>query len=200
MSAEAGENAIDIALEVAAALTSVGAEYFLGGSLASSLQGEPRATNDIDFVIALPAGRVNALRDALGNDFEVDADMLRNAVLHAGSANAFYLPAVMKIDFFGRGYDPFDDSEFSRRRSVVVRASGETIVVKSPEDTVLRKLLWFREGGEVSEKQWRDVVSVLRISGETMDDAYLTSWASRLDLDVLLERARAARSPELRRR
>jgi hypothetical protein len=36
---------------------------------------------------------------------------------------------------------------------------------------VLRKLLWFREGGEVSEKQWRDVVSVLRISGDTMDDA-----------------------------
>jgi hypothetical protein len=77
MSAEVGENAIDIALKVAAALTSVGAEYFLGGSLASSLQGEPRATNDIDFVIALPAGRVNALRDTLGGDFEVDADMLR---------------------------------------------------------------------------------------------------------------------------
>jgi hypothetical protein len=106
----------------------------------------------------------------------------------------------MKIDFFGRGYDPFDDSEFSRRRSVVVLASGETIVVKSPEDTVLRKLLWFREGGEVSEKQWRDVVSVLRISGDMLDDAYLTSWASRLDLEVLLERARAARSPELPRR
>jgi hypothetical protein len=60
MSAEVGENAIDIALKVAIALTSVGAEYFVGGSLASSLQGEPRATNDIDFVISLPAGRVNA--------------------------------------------------------------------------------------------------------------------------------------------
>ena len=109
MSADVGENAIDIALKVASALTSVGAEYFLGGSLASSLQGEPRATNDIDFIIALSVGRTNALRDALGSDFEVDTDMLRDAVLHARSANAFYLPVVTKIDFFGRGYEPFDE-------------------------------------------------------------------------------------------
>lgn len=199
MSADVGENAVDIALKVASALTSVGAEYFLGGSLASSLQGEPRATNDIDFVIELPVGRTNALRDALGSDFEVDTDMLRDAVLHARSANAFYLPVVTKIDFFGRGYEPFDESEFSRRRAVVVRASGETIVVKSAEDTVLRKLLWFREGGEVSEKQWRDIVSVLRISGASMDDAYLSSWASRLQLDTLLQRAREAPSTQLPR-
>jgi hypothetical protein len=148
-------------------------------------------------VIALPAGRITALRDALGSDFEVDTDMLRDAVLHARSANAFYLPLVTKIDFFGRGYEPFDDSEFSRRRPVVVSASGEAIVVKSAEDTVLRKLLWFREGGGVSEKQWRDVVSVLRISGNAMDDAYLTSWATRLDIGGLLQAARDARSPEL---
>ena len=172
-------------------------EYFLGGSLASSLQGEPRATNDIDFVIALPAGRILALRDALGTDFEVDTDMRRDAVLHACCANAFYLPVVTKIDFFGRDYEPLDDSEFSRRRPVMVRATGETIVVKSAEDTVLRKLLWFREGGGVSEKQWRDIVSVLRISGDTMDDAYLDSWSSRLSLEVLLRRAREARSPDL---
>jgi hypothetical protein len=200
MSAEVGENAIDIALRVASALTAVGAEYFLGGSLASSLQGEPRATNDIDFVIALPAGKINALRDALGSDFEVDTDQLRDAVLHASSANAFYLPLVTKIDFFGRGYEPFDESEFSRRRPVVVSARGESIVVKSAEDTVLRKLLWFREGGGVSEKQWRDVVSVLRISGDAMDDEYLRSWASRLEIGELLKTAREARSPELRNR
>jgi hypothetical protein len=197
MSGDIGENAIDIALKVASALTLVGAEYFLGGSLASSLQGEPRATNDIDFVIALSAGRVNALRDALGDDFEVDTDMLRDAVLHARSANAFYLPVVTKIDFFGRGYEPFDESEFSRRRPVVVKGTGDAIVVKSAEDTVLRKLLWFREGGEVSEKQWRDIVSVLRVSGGGMDDAYLAVWASRLNLETLLERARATRTPQL---
>jgi len=189
MSAEVGNDALDIALKVADALTAVGAEYFLGGSLASSLQGEPRATNDIDFVIALPAGKVGALRDALGADFEVDTDMLRDAVLHARCANVFYLPVVTKIDLFGRGYEPFDESEFARRRSVVVRSSGDSLVIKSPEDTVLRKLLWYQAGGEVSDKQWRDVVSVLRISGAGMDTTYLTTWASRLEISHLLERA-----------
>jgi Nucleotidyl transferase AbiEii toxin, Type IV TA system len=197
MSAEIGENAIDIALKVASALTTVGAEYFVGGSLASSLQGEPRATNDIDFVISLPARRVDALRAALGEDFEVDTDTLRDAILHARTANAFYLPFVTKIDFFGRGYEPFDESEFSRRKPMMVRASGETLVIKSAEDTVLRKLLWFREGGQVSEKQWRDVVAVLRISRRTIDDAYLATWASRLGLSELLARAKSTPSPEL---
>jgi hypothetical protein len=54
---------------------------------------------------------------------------------------------------------------------------------------VLRKLLWFREGGEVSEKHWRDIVSVLQISGLKMDQTYLTGWASRLHVSDLLERA-----------
>jgi hypothetical protein len=159
--------------------------------LASSLQGEPRATNDIDFVIALPLGKIGNLTAALGSDFEVDSDTLREALLHASRANAFYLPVVTKIDFFGRGYEPFDESEFSRRRPTAVTASGQTLVVKVPEDTVLRKLLWFRDGGEVSEKQWRDIVSVLQLSGAQMDQTYLTSWASRLHLNELLERARS---------
>jgi len=192
MPAEVGENALDIALKVARALTAAGAEYFLDGSLASSLQGEPRATNDIDFVIALPLGKIGELKAALGDDFEVDTDTLREAVLRARCANAFYLPVVTKIDFFGRGYEPFDESEFSRRRVMTVTTSGESLVVKSPEDTVLRKLLWFREGGEVSEKQWRDVVSVLKISGDRMDETYLTTWASRLELTQLVERARSS--------
>jgi hypothetical protein len=91
MSAEVGENAIDIALKVARALTTVGAEYFVGGSLASSLQGEPRATNGIDFVIALPLGKIGELAAALGGDFEVDIDTLREALRRASCANAFRL-------------------------------------------------------------------------------------------------------------
>lgn len=78
MAAEVGENAIDIGLKVARALTAVGAEYFLGGSWASSLRGKPRATNDIAFVITLPLGKVGELAAALGSDFAVDTDTLRD--------------------------------------------------------------------------------------------------------------------------
>jgi hypothetical protein len=181
---------LDIALSVATAIESIGGQYFLGGSLASSLQGEPRATNHIDFVVDLPLGRLSAFRDALGGDFEVDLDMLRDAIRTARTANAFYLPTVTKIGFFGRAYDPYDEAEFARRRRVLIRPSGETLVVKAPEDTVLRKLLWYRAGGEVSDRQWKDIVSVLRLSGPEFDTSYLESWAKRLNLWELLGRAR----------
>jgi hypothetical protein len=141
--------AIGIALRVAQAIEATGGAYFVGGSLASSLQGEPRATNDIDIVLDLPIGRIGQLVAQLGADFEVDTDMLRDALLHGRSCNIFFLPEVMKIDLFGVGSGPYDQQEFERRRRVPVDASGGTLVLKSPEDTVLRKLLWHREGGHL---------------------------------------------------
>lgn len=75
----------------------------------------------------------------------------------------------MKIDIFAVGSSEFDAEEFRRRQSVRVRSSGETLFLKTAEDSILRKLLWFREGGEVSERQWRDVVALLRINSRSLD-------------------------------
>lgn len=129
--------------------------------------------------------------ELLGPDFEVDQDALRDALTRGSCANIFYLPMVTKIDIFALGSSRYDEVEFSRRRKVRVRASGEELFVKAPEDTVLRKLLWYREGGEVSSKQWRDIVEVLRVSGGEIDHQYLSTWAERLRVDDLLTRAHA---------
>jgi hypothetical protein len=64
-------------------------------------------------------------------------------------------------------------------------------MVKAPEDTILRKMLWFREGGEVSDRQWRDILGVLRAQQGSLDLAYLRAWAVRLALTDLLGRATA---------
>lgn len=188
--ADRPEDVIGVAIRVGAAIEKTGGSYFVGGSLASSLQGEARATNDIDIVLDLPAHCAQALKETLGADFEVDLDMLRQALLTGTSANIFFLPFVTKVDLFALGSAPFDASEFMRKKKVIVRGE-ESLVVKSPEDTVLRKLLWFRAGGEVSEKQWRDVVEVLRVSGPLLDASYLANWANRLQLETLLQRAQA---------
>ncbi len=180
---------IAIALRVATAIETAGGTYFVGGSVASSLQGDPRSTNDIDFVISLPLGRIGALAQALGPEFELDQEMLRQALLRGTSANGFFLPVLTKIDFFALGSEPFDEIEFARRRAVPVGPAGEPLVIKSAEDSVLRKLLWFREGGEVSDKQWRDIVSILRVSRDALDRAHLSQWARRLRCEELLARA-----------
>lgn len=186
------EDVLDVALLVAGAVEAARSDYFVGGSVASSLQGEPRATNDVDIVVAMPAFRIPAFVRALGDDFEVDQDMLRDAIARGGSANIFYLPMVTKVDIFGIGDAPYDEVEFARRTRVRIRQTGEELWVKAAEDTVLRKLLWYRSGGEVSEKQWRDVVEVIRIRGPLLDDVHLDAWAKRLGLVALLDRARRA--------
>lgn len=186
------QDPIGIALRVAAAIESAGGTYFVGGSVASSLHGDPRSTNDIDVVVDLPLGQIDSFVAALGTDFELDRDMLRDALRQARCANGFYLPVLTKIDLFGLGAEPFDEIEFARRAAVTVGAGGERLFVKSPEDSVLRKLLWYRDGGEVSEKQWRDIVSILRVNAGALDDAYLDQWASRLQCADLLVRARTA--------
>jgi hypothetical protein len=119
--AEEVTDAIDVALLVARAIESVGGAYFVGGSVASSFQGEPRATNDIDIVLDLPLGRIDALVGALGPSFEVDVDMLRDALLHGRTCNIFFLPLLTKVDLFALGPSPFDQIEFSRRKPVAVR-------------------------------------------------------------------------------
>lgn len=189
--AEGGSSpdAIAVAMRVGAAIEQIGGRYFVGGSLASSLQGEPRATNDIDMVVDLPVARTGDLVAALGDDFEVDEDALRDTLGQAGSCNIFYLPVVMKVDLFCLGPSAFDVSEFDRRKRMLVRPPDGALVVKSPEDTVLRKLLWYLDGGSVSERQWRDVVEVLRVSAAELDRSYLAIWAGRLHLSKLLERA-----------
>ena len=100
-----GEQPIDVALRVAAVLESLGLAYHLGGSLASSIHGEPRATNDIDFVVDLRRESLQAVVDALGNDFAIDRASLLDAVRDRASCNIFYLPAFTKIDLFVVGVD-----------------------------------------------------------------------------------------------
>ncbi|MHB1845877.1 MAG: nucleotidyl transferase AbiEii/AbiGii toxin family protein [Deltaproteobacteria bacterium] len=182
---------IDVAVRVALAFERAGVEYALGGSIASGLQGEPRATNDIDFAVRLDEGRIEVLRVELGADFAVDVEALRDAVRRGRSYNIYFLPTVVKIDLFVRGGAPFDESELSRKVRLELRPGEPAICVASTEDNLLRKLLWFRQGGEQSELQWRDVLGLVRVSGAELDRAYLEAWAARLGLADLLSRALA---------
>jgi len=185
---------LEVALAVARAFEKVGVDYFLGGSMASSVQGQPRLTNDLDFVALLRAAHIGPIKAALGPDFEVDEVALLEAVQRKGSWNIFHLPTVTRVDLFIVKDGEYDAEELMRRQRWEV-LPGQSLMMKSPEDSVLRKLLWYQAGGGASAQQLRDVVEILRVQGARLSEGYLTSWARKLGISPLLEQARAAAGP-----
>ncbi len=165
--------------------------YVVGGSIASSTHGEPRATRDIDVLVALDEEAIAPLVAALGADFYVDAASVHEARRLGRSFNVIHLHFFQKIDVFVAGDDLLDREQLARR--VVARPEPETrpVFVTSPELIVLRKLDWYRRGGEASARQWRDVLGVLKVQGPRLDRAYVRRMARELGLADTLELALA---------
>lgn len=176
-------------LEVVEALDALGVPYHVGGSLASSVHGIPRQTNDLDLVVDLPTAAVAPLEERLRGNFYVDAESIRRAIRQRRSFNLVHLATGFKIDVFLQGRSPFDRMEFARLGRHRLEDLPRELAVKSAEDTVLRKLEWYRLGTEVSDRQWSDVLGVIRTQGDRLDVDYLRRWAPELGVADLLERA-----------
>jgi len=175
---------------VAAAFDVAGVRYFLGGSVASALYGEARSTRDIDLVAAMLPHHVEPFLAALGNQFYADATAIGAAVAARRSFNVIHLDTMVKADIFIFKADAFGRSQFARRTARQLNQDDPTaIYVASAEDTVLAKLQWYRDGGGVSDRQWNDVLGVLKVQGATLEGAYLEEWARELGLTDLLRRA-----------
>lgn len=184
---------LQILLQVIAVLDALGVPYLVGGSLASSLYGIPRSTNDIDLVVDLAPSHVAPLIAALEPDFLVDEESINEAIQLRRSFNLIHMTTLDKLDLFVTGDHVWRRQELSRRQPERVAAdpAAPPVYFASPEDTVLSKLDWYRRGGEVSDRQWGDVQAVLTIQAGRLDRAYLHEWANRLGIQDLLERALA---------
>jgi hypothetical protein len=179
-----------IALDMASHLESANVRYVIGGSLASSVHGEPRATMDVDVVTDLSQEAIARLIAALGSDYYVDAEAAQDAVASGSTFNAVHMRAGIKIDFFVAGTDPFEHERLERRIAVPVgSAPGRTLWMDTAEHTMLRKLEWYRRGGEVSDRQWRDVLAIVAVQGEALDRRTLARWAPVLGVSDLLARS-----------
>ena len=179
-----------ITLLVAQALETLGITYAVGGSLAGSVHGVMRSTLDVDIVADMRLEHIQPLVAALSKEFYADDEMMRDAIEHQSSFNLIHYETAFKVDIFIRKPRAFDQMQLERRRTSIIATDPEqSVYITSPEDVILSKLEWYRMGGEVSDRQWRDVLGVLKTKEGELDLDYLRKWANELSVKDLLERA-----------
>ena len=171
-------------------LEDAGIEYMVTGSVASSLQGEPRSTHDIDLVVVLQESAAQKLVEAFPfPDFYLSEPSMLDAIDTGGMFNIIDTNEGDKIDFWMLTDEPFDQSRFSRKYAEDVM--GFSIQVSSPEDTILAKLRWAQLSGG-SEKQFTDALRVYEVQYAKLDLDYLTNWAEALNVESALKRLQDA--------
>jgi hypothetical protein len=178
---------LEVALAAVQIFDALNIPYVIGGSLASSMQGIPRATQDIDMVADIGAGQVPDLVKMFARDWHIDENVVREAVRQRSSFNIIHLETMYKIDVFILKNDPFHIAEMKRRETLDMESGhGGRIHVASAEDIVLQKLLWYAAGGKVSERQLNDVRGVLKIQKGNLDITYLKNTAGEIGVSGLL--------------
>jgi len=179
----------DALLPVVEALVALGVPYYVGGSVASSVTGVARATLDVDLVAAVHLEHAEPLAAALSPHYYVDVEMIQHAVRRCSSFNVIHLATMFKVDVFVPEDIPFARANMQRRLALQVPEAGRVLYFCAPEDIVLHKLLWYRAGSGVSDRQWYDLQGVLRLQAQALDLAYLQRWAATLGVAGLLHQA-----------
>jgi hypothetical protein len=171
----------DLLKLVARRLDRAGIPYMVSGSTAMNFYAQPRFTRDIDVIVELMPRDARRLRDLFGEDFYIDEEDVLEAAARRDSFNAIHNASMIKVDFIVRKDGAYRKLEFGRRRTI--STEGCDISVVSPEDLILSKLCWAKEGE--SELQMRDVRNLLA-SRPDLDKAYLERWAADLGVGGLL--------------
>lgn len=168
-------------------LERLGVAYFVAGSVASTLHGEVCTTMDADLVAELEESHVRPLVEDLGDAYYLNEAGIVDAVRRRSSFNLIHRTTAFKFDAFIRRERSFSEAEMARRERVDV--GGLSLPIATAEDNVLTKLEWFEKGGGVSDRQWRNVLGVIKSRRRALDLRYLARWADELGLRDLLDRA-----------
>lgn len=181
---------VEVTLKVTDVFEKLGVPYLIGGSLASTLYGMVRATQDSDIVAEMRLEHLQPFVSSLQDEFYMDDEMIAESIPRNSSFNIIHRETMFKVDVFIPRPRPFLQSQLARAQRQTFTFDTEVgAKFASPEDTILSKLEWYRMGGEVSDRQWRDILGVMKTRAGELDLPYLRKWAGELKIGDLLERA-----------
>lgn len=174
---------------VAKVLQAMEIKFYIGGSVASSFHGASRSTMDVDLVADFQAKDVDHFVTQIQNEYYVSKAAISDAIDRLSCFNLIHLPSSFKVDVFVMKKRPFDINSMNRAVAGKIDLSSDAeFPIASPEDTILSKLEWYRLGDEVSQRQWEDVVRVMKVAGDQADHDYLIRNAADLNVADLLQK------------
>lgn len=180
---------VEVTLKVTGVFEKLGVPYLIGGSLASTLHGMVRTTQDSDIIAEMRPEHLQPFVLALQDEFYIDEEMIAESIQHNSSFNIIHRETMFKVDVFIPRPRPFLQAQLARaQRQTFSFETNISAKFASPEDTILSKLEWYRMGGEVSDRQWRDILGVLKTRAGELDLEYLRKWATEINVSDLLER------------
>lgn len=168
----------------------LGIEYYIGGSVASSVYGVARSTLDVDLIASITPNVVPQLFESLHSEYYIDENMIRDAIKRESSFNVIHFKTMIKIDVFILKNTSYSRTAFKRRREDALDPEEQIkFYIASPEDVILAKLTCYQMGGQVSQRQWKNISGVLKVQAKRLDMEYLKNWANELNLTELLAKA-----------
>jgi hypothetical protein len=180
------QDSISLAIQLQTIFADLEIPHYITGGVAAATYGEPRTTRDLDMVIALSLDRLDTMVKRLENEgfYVPGVEDLRSGRLQ--TLGITHQETIARADLMLAGSSSFEREQFSRRRAIEIPSRG-TLYLASPEDIILNKFLW-REHSQ-SEKQWRDILGILKVQGQTLDLDYLTKQANTLNISTALGQA-----------
>jgi hypothetical protein len=181
---------VEVTLLVTGVFERLGVPYLIGGSMAGALYGMVRTTQDSDIVAQMRPEHIRPFISALESEFYIDKEIVAESIRRHSSFNIIHRETMFKVDVFIPSPRPFLRSQLSRaREQTFTFESRVSAIFASPEDTVLSKLERYRIGSEAPDRQWRDILGVLKTRSGELDLGYLREWAVELKVSDLLDRA-----------
>ena len=172
-------------------LEKLSVQYYIGGSIASSIYGIARATMDVDIVADIKLSHVSSLKELLSGEYYIDEEMIKDAIRTFSTFNLIHLETMIKIDVFIHKPQAYMEEALKRKIKDTLEETKDAteFFFSSPEDILLKKLQWYEIGGRISNRQWLDVIGIIKVQSKNLDIEYLRKWGEILQLKDLLSTA-----------